>query len=202
MMVNLNSRGVWDMANDNFKWLTYDIDSSIVLKVIYKNNEKIEDYAVFNIIDVLDVSGDSLNIMTANIEDLTNLLTIGIVRFANMGDLSDVIDIPFRNLYKLYENSNKLGENTSLMLSFSDIDAFSVIDGSVRSDCKIYSTIINDFSSDLSRVMEIASEFGSYRMMKKFEALSEITLINHRRLVNDKINRMYNNNNITRLNNI
>ena len=179
------------MANDNFKWLTYDIDSSIVLKIIYKNNGKVEDYAIFNIIDVLDVSGESLNIMTANIEDLTNLLTIGIVRFANMGDLSDVIDIPFRNLYKLYKNSNKLGDNESLMLSFSDIDAFSVIDGSVRSNCMICSTIINDVSSDLSRVMEIASEFGSYRMMKKFEALSEITVINHRRLVNDKINRMY-----------
>lgn len=180
-----------DMTNNNFKWLTYDIDSSIVLKVIYNNNGKIDDYAIFNVIDVLDVSGDSLNILTANIEDLTNLLTIGIVRFVNVGDLSDVIDIPFRNLYKLYENSNKLGDDTSLMLSFSDIDAFSVIDGSVRSDCMIYSTIINDVSSDLSRVMEIASEFGGYTMMRKFEVLSEVTMINHKRLVNDKINRMY-----------
>ncbi len=197
MMVNLNSRGVWDMANDNFKWLTYDIDSSIVLKIMYKNKDSND---VFNVIDVLDVGGNSLNIMTANIEDLTNLLTIGIVRFANMGDLSDVIDIPFRNLYKLYKNSNKLGDNTSLMLSFNDIDAFSVIDGSIINDCVICSTIINDVSSDLSRVMEIASEFGSYRMMKKFEALSEITLINHRRLVNDKINRIYIGE--TRLNNI
>ena len=191
MMINLNSRGVWDMANDNFKWLTYDIDSSIVLKVVRKNNDKIDDCVIFNVIDVLDVSGNSLNIMTANIDDLTNLLTIGIVRFANMGDLSDVIDIPFRNLYKLYENSNRLGEDISIGLSFLDIDAFSVIDGSVRSDCMVYSTIINDVSSDLSRVMEIACEFGSYRMMKKFEVLSEITLINHRRLVNDKISRMY-----------
>lgn len=193
MMINLNSRGVWDMANDNFKWLTYDIDSSIVLKVVRKNNDKIDDCVIFNVIDVLDVSGNSLNIMTANIDDLTNLLTIGIVRFANMGDLSDVIDIPFRNLYKLYENSNRLGEDISIGLSFLDIDAFSVIDGSVRSDCMVYSTIINDVSSDLSRVMEIACEFGSYRMMKKFEVLSEITLINHKRLVNDKISRMYNN---------
>ena len=191
MMINLNSRGVWDMANDNFKWLTYDIDSSIVLKVVRKNNDKIDDCVIFNVIDVLDVSGNSLNIMTANIDDLTNLLTIGIVRFANMGDLCDVIDIPFRNLYKLYENSNRLGEDISIGLSFLDIDAFSVIDGSVRSDCMVYSTIINDVSSDLSRVMEIACEFGSYRMMKKFEVLSEITLINHRRLVNDKISRMY-----------
>ena len=181
------------MANDNFKWLTYDIDSSIVLKVVRKNNDKIDDCVIFNVIDVLDVSGNSLNIMTANIDDLTNLLTIGIVRFANMGDLSDVMDIPFRNLYKLYENSNRLGEDISIGLSFLDIDAFSVIDGSVRSDCMVYSTIINDVSSDLSRVMEIACEFGSYRMMKKFEVLSEITLINHKRLVNDKISRMYNN---------
>lgn len=180
-----------DMTNDNFKWLTYDIDSSIVLKVVYKNSDKIDDYAIFNIIDVLDVSGNSLNIMTANIEDLTNLLTIGIVRFANMGDLSDIIDIPFRNLYKLYQNGNKLGENTNKVLSFSDLDAFSVIDGSMRNNCLIHSMIINDTSDDLCRLMEIASEFGSYRMMKKFECLSEITLINHKRLINDKVNGMY-----------
>ena len=178
------------MVNDNFKWLTYDIDSSIVLKVIYKNNSNERIYAVFNIIDVLDVSGESLNIMTANIEDLTNLLTIGVVRFANVGNLSDVIDIPFRNLYKLYKDSNKLGESISKVLSLSDIDAFSVIDGNVRNNCIICSIIINDISNDLSRIMEIASEFGSYRMMKKFDALSEITMINHRRLVNDKINRI------------
>ena len=176
------------MANDNFKWLTFDIDSSIVLKIVYKNTN---DYTIFNVIDALDVSGNSLNIMTANIEDLTNLLTIGIVRFANMGDLNDIIDIPFRNLYKLYQNGNKLGDNTDSVLSFGDIDAFSVIDGNLRNDCLIYPMIINDVSNDLYRLMEIANGFGSYRMMKKFETLSEITLINHRRLINDKMNGVY-----------
>lgn len=179
------------MVNDNFKWLTYDIDSSIVLKVIYKNSDKMLKYAIFNIVDVLDVSGSSLNIVTANIEDLTNLLTIGIVRFANVGDLSDIIDIPFRNLYKLYQNGNKLGENTNKVLSLNDIDSFSIIDGSMESNNLISSMIINDVSSDLSRLMEIAKEFSDYKMMKKFDALSEITTINHRRLINDKMNGIY-----------
>ena len=40
-------------------------------------------------------------------------------------------------------------------LSFSDIDAFSIIDGSVRSDCTIYSTIINDVSSALFGSIDI-----------------------------------------------
>lgn len=173
------------MDNDNFKWLTYDVDSSIVLKVVYKNSE---DSAIFNIIDVLDVGGNSLNIVTANIEDLTSLLTIGIVRFANMGNLGDIIDIPFRNLYKLYQNANKLGENTDMVLSFEDVDAFSIIDGSMRSNFSIYPVIIGDVSEDLQRIMEISSVFGSYTMMNKFQSLSEITFINHKRLINDRMN--------------
>ena len=38
-MLNLNSRGGWNMMDGNFKWLTGDIDSSLILKVIYKKNK-------------------------------------------------------------------------------------------------------------------------------------------------------------------
>lgn len=178
------------MTNDNFKWLTYDIDSSLVLKVIYKNKNMIEENAMYNIVDVLDAVGDSLDIVTANIDDLTKLLTIGIVRFVNMADLSDVIDIPFRNLYKLYENGNVLGETSNKFLSFNDVDAFSIIDGNMRNNGVIHSTIINNVSNDLSCLMKIASDFGNYGVHKQFEALTKITMLNHRRIVSDKINRL------------
>ena len=39
-----------------------------------------------------------------NIDDLTNLLTVGMVRFCNITDSQDILDVPFRNLYKLYYN--------------------------------------------------------------------------------------------------
>lgn len=173
------------MANKNFRWLTNDIDASLVLKVIYKKDDFNEEYAVFNVKDVLDVVGDKLDIETANIDDLTNLLTIGIVRFVNVGDINDIIDIPFRNLYKLYNNGNVLGNDTNILISFNEIEAFSIIDDKIDKNYLIFSALISDISEDLEKVMRIASEFSSYSMQEKFDAMSEITFINHRRLLVD-----------------
>ena len=173
------------MMDGNFKWLTGDIDSSLILKVIYKKDKIYDNYAVFNVYDVLEVTGDKLDVETANIDDLTNLLTIGIVRFVNINDISDVLDIPFRNLHMLYKNGNILGESTENLIQFSKLDTFSVIDGTIRNDFLVFSSIINEVSDDLMEVMKIASEFGSYGMQEKFDALTKVTMINHRRLVND-----------------
>ena len=171
--------------NNNFKWLAYDIDNSLVLKVMYNN----EDYAVFNVLDVLEVTGDKLDIETANIDDLTNLLTIGMVRFYNVNDSTDILDIPFRNLYRLYYQDGVLLEEISnKLLSFKELDIFSIVDGTIKNDCLLFSAIVSKPSDDLLRVMEIAYNFGAYGMQEKFNAMSEITLINHRRLKLDNDN--------------
>ena len=177
------------MTNNNFKWMTNDIDNSLVLKVIYKKDNKFEEYAIFNILDVLDVTGSKLDVENANIDDLTNLLTIGIVRFANINDTSDILDIPLRNLYGLYENGNILGENTQKLIPVSQLDPFSIIDGTIRNDFLVFSAIISDCSNDLNEVMNIAKDFGNYGMQNKFDALSKVNLINHRRLLLDTKNR-------------
>ena len=172
--------------NKNFKWLTNDIDCSLILKVVPKKDNLLDNYVVFNVSDVLDVTGDKLEIKTANIDDLTNLLTVGIVRFVNINNPSDILDIPFRNLYMVYENGNVLGDSDfSKFLSFKEIDAFSVIDGVVQNDYIIYSVIISKISDDLNEVMNIASKFGNYGMQEKFDALIDITTINHKRLLSD-----------------
>lgn len=172
------------MTNNNFKWLMNDIDKTLILKVIYKRNDKEEEYGVFNVFDVLETTGEELEVKTANIDDLTSLLTLGIVRFVNILDSSDVLDIPFRNLYLLYQNANALGENTtSRVMSLEDLDIFSVIDGTVRNEFLVVSATINEPSAELDEVMKIAHEFGNYSMQEKFDALSKITVINHRRLV-------------------
>ena len=84
--------------NRNFEWLANDINSTLVLKVYSSRRD--ENY-VFNVSNVLETDGDRLDIETANIDDLTKLLTLGIVRFVNVSDASDVVDIPFRKLYML-----------------------------------------------------------------------------------------------------
>ena len=83
------------MAKKNFDWIKNDIDNTLVLKVLYKSGNNLEEYGVFNVFDVLETTGDQLEIETANIDDLTNFLNLGIVRYINMKDSSDVLDIPF-----------------------------------------------------------------------------------------------------------
>ena len=88
------------MAKDkNFKWIMQDIDSTLILKVVYIKNGIQEEYGIFNVVDVLETPCDKLEIDTGNINDLTNLLTLGIVRFTNIIDSSDVLEIPFRKLF-------------------------------------------------------------------------------------------------------
>lgn len=175
---------------ENFKWLTNDINASIVLKVFYQNGNDKKFCGVYNVVDVLETTGEELEVETANIDDLTNLLNFGIVRFVNICDNSDIIDIPFRNLNRLYVNGNILGrEEQENVFSIKELDTFAIKDGKIRDDLLIYPGIITYVSLDLKNVMQIASEFGDYGMQEKLDALNNITLINHRRLINDKKNR-------------
>lgn len=173
-------------TNNNFMWMEEDIRDTLVLKVIRQVDDKQELYGVFEVLDVLETTGDQLDIETANIDDLTKMITMGMVRFVNVLDSSDIIDIPLRNIYILYEKGNKLGEiGECNEITFDEVDAFSIIDGTVINDLLILSAMIGDCSEDLFKVMNISSKFGSYGMQEKFDALSEITLINHRRLISD-----------------
>ena len=173
-------------GNNNFKWVTIDIDNTLVLKVIYKKDNDLENYGVFNVLDVLETTGDKLEVKTANINDLTNFLTLGIVRFVNVSDSSDILDIPFRNLYLLYKNCNVLGEcSENKFISFKELDTFSIIDGTIKNDCLVFSAKINQESDDLGEIMKIAYEYSNYSMQEKFDALSKVNLINHKRMMND-----------------
>ena len=112
---------------------------------------------------------------------------VAIVKYTNGGLMdSDIIDIPLRNLIVLYRNGNVLG-NTCVkkIVSFRELEAFSIIDGAITDDLEIIPALINKPSEDLYNVMRISSLYGEYGMQDKFNALSEITLINHRRLMRD-----------------
>ena len=169
-------------VNNNFKWIEFDIDNSLILKVLYNDN----DYSVFNVLDVLDAVGDNLDIKTANIDDLTNLLTIGIVRFYDISNQQNIIDIPLRNLYKLYYNNGVLLEEmNNLTTTYKELEAFSVMDGSISEDYTVISYVIAEPTDDLIKLMKIASKFSSSGMQEKFDLMSEVTMINHKRIINN-----------------
>jgi hypothetical protein len=150
------------------------------------NNGNQEEYGIFNVVSVLETPCDELEVDTGNINDLTNLLTLGIVRFTNIVDKSDVLEIPFNKLFLLYENANVLVEGKiGKIIPFSELDTFSVIDGTVRNDLLLISSQVDKVNDELLDVMKIAYEYSEYDMQKKFNALSKITEINHRRLIND-----------------
>lgn len=173
---------------NNFRWLSNDIDNTLVLKLIYKKEGSSEEYHVFSVLDVLETTGDKLDVKTANIDDLTNLLSLGIVRFVNVSDGNDILDIPLKKIYLLYKNANVLGENmVGKEMTFKELDAFSVIDGAPSYDFFVVSSLINTVSDDLNKVMKIAYEFDNYSMQEKFDSMSEITVINHRRLIADEM---------------
>lgn len=172
--------------NNNFKWLSNDIDNTLVLKVVSNEDNNVS-YGAYCVMDVLEVDGDKINVATANIDDLTSLLTLGMVRFVNISNSNDILDIPLRNIYLLYKNAKVLGKDKEgRLLSIKELDAFSVISGKMRDDLLVFSGVIGDVTNDLKDVMEIAYLFGSYGMQEKFDALNRITIINHQRLVNDK----------------
>jgi hypothetical protein len=62
------------------------------------------------------------------------------------------------------------------------LDAFSIIDGTVTKDCTIVSSVITNPTDDLVKVMDVASKFSSSSMQEKFDYMSDVTFINHRRL--------------------
>ena len=51
----------------------------------------------------------------------------------------------------------------------------------------IISSVFANPTSELNEVMKIAYNFSSYNMQEKFDAMSDVTMINHRRLKNEYI---------------
>ena len=99
------------ISNKNFKWLINDIDSSMIIKVLCGDGDIDSRCIVFNVFDLLSGTGDSIDIETANIDDLSKMLIFGVIRFVNVDDASDILDIPFRNLYMLYNKGSVIGSN-------------------------------------------------------------------------------------------
>lgn len=168
----------------DFGWLIYDIDNSIIFSLI-KNNKIVSNYQVRELL----INGiDLVNVEFANTNDLINLINFSVIRFVDVLNDKNIIDIPLRRLYLLYLNSNKLGENTNKLIDLRDLFTFSVYNNNVISDLdyKICVCKINNESDELLKIMKIAYEYSDKGMQEKFDALGEINLINYNRCKNDE----------------
>ena len=175
-------------GRSNFKWLVNVIYTNIIIKLYRVNKDDNIKYYIdsFEILDVLDTTGDEFEIKFANIDDITKFITMGIVRFTN--NSGDIIDIPFRNLYKLYGSGNMVSLYSAFPdVSLSDIEAFSVFNDEIINDnYYVEAWLLSTKNDDLDRIMDIAFNFGNMDMQEKFNALSEVNMINYRRMQEDK----------------
>ena len=168
--------------NNNFKWLVNDIYNSIVINLCFRSGNRSILCGTFEVLDVLNTTGDELDIEFANIDDMTNLLTMGMVRFVRVDDIGDIIDIPFRNMYKLYEKVD--GENS---ISLEELDAFAIFDGAlIDKGYSLEISIVQELTDEMKKMIDVASKFGDLGMQANFDALTEVNMINYKRIQNDK----------------
>lgn len=164
----------------DYEWITKDINDSIGINLLDESKKSI---GAFEAIDVINIAGDDIRIKEANINDLTNLINIGTMRFKSYIN-DDYIDIPIRNLSKLLINPNIITiEENSLK---NDIIPIKSLDASVKYNNSLvlegYGIIVTKIkkeSESLNKLIEIASTYGQMDMKEKFNALSEINDMNH-----------------------
>ena len=171
------------MRKMNSKWLVKDIYSSIILSLYYEKDNKNLLCGTFEVDEILNATGDESSIEFANIDDITKFITMGIVRFRNVFEHSDILDIPFRNLYMLYEKVNSLTDiKVNSGVSVLDMESFLVMDDKIcKDDYYVYSYSIDKVSEDLNSFIKVAKNYGKYDMQMKFDSLAFINMINYKR---------------------
>ncbi len=170
----------------DYEWITQDINNSIFIKLVQVSNDgKISNYGVYIAIDVIDFAGQDMTVGQANVNDLTNLLTVGTMRFKNFST-NEIIDIPFNKLFDLYQKANVITSDvtelkvTNELQSLEDLNAFTIVGKEMATDqYKIISTILNHPSEALKKLIEYAKDYPNMSMEDKFNALSEVNRLNY-----------------------
>ena len=173
------------MNNGNYKWLVHGVYDSILVSLFYLENDNLVLYGNYDVLNIMDVVNQEINVKFANIDDITNLLTMGMVRFINIIDYDEIIDIPINKMAILYENAISLNEefDKDKIISLSSLNAFSIIDGTSKKDgYYIGVTKIKELEDDLLQIFDIARDFGNMDMQGKFNALEDTNMINYRRV--------------------
>jgi len=160
----------------DFNWLVQEIDGCIILRLVTGGNEM----GIYQVSDILGPMFDIIKVRFANANDLIKFVNHGMVRFRDISDKKNIIDIPIRKLKLLFSNSNILGEEDTKSVVLDDLDAFVVCDKKMlKEGYKIYPYKIKDASFELESVMNIAFDFKNLGMQDTIDALNEINLINY-----------------------
>ena len=162
----------------DFKWIVKEIDSSVMI-LLYQDDKMVGGYQATYIL-----AGDmnKLEVKFANIDDLNNFINYAVVRFCDVENKYNIIDIPVRKLKQFYESSNMLGsKKEKIRIKPSELDCFSVINGKNNIDGYMLEIVsYNDVSDELKQIISIANDYQSLDMQGKFDALGSINLTNYK----------------------
>lgn len=174
------------MDNTNFSWIVKDIYDSLLINLFYKEEDGRTLCSSYEVASIIAPDGGKVNVGFANIDDITNLLTICSVRFVSVMDNRDIIDIPIRNMYRLYDNATRLGEEGSGLVGLNDLDAFAILDGAmIRDKYLIMPVLVKKVSQELLEIINTSKEFGGLGMQEKFDAISSTNMLNYRKIRDD-----------------
>jgi len=181
------------MKHYDYEWITRDLNDSIIIMLVeVKENGEIKQYNSYQAVDVVDVVGNDVSVGLANVNDLSNLLLLGTMRFKGISN-NEILDISFSNLYKLFESANVISLETgkiqmiNRLLSLAELNAFTIVEGTLPGDnYKIIATVINNVSNELKRLIELSRDYGTMSMDEKFLALKEINHLNEHRVKIDR----------------
>ena len=175
---------IYDRTSD-FSWMAQDIDCSLMLMLMHDNHTVVG----YQVCDVLEADMDDLAVKFANVDDLEQFVEFAVVRFVDVRNTNNVLDIPVRKLAYLYENSNELlGSTERKKIKLDSLDAFFFLNGKKDSDDYLIEGIkIDKESEELREVMNIARDYMTMGMQQKFDALAKVNLINYNREKKDKM---------------
>ena len=163
---------------DDFSWLLSDIDCTLVF-MLRDGKEMLGSYIVKELV----VNGKNhVNIKFANINDLDSFINYGMIRFCDSINDKNVVDIPIRKLYDLYNESSLIEEGAPKGLKLEKLDTFAVRDGKVLSGgYAIYGYKICECSEELNTIIKIGRTYSELSMNDKIDALEEINLLSYKR---------------------
>ena len=166
------------------EWITRDLNNTLVLNLVDNDMHSYSSYEAYDLVNVL---GEDIQIGLANVNDLNNLILYGVMRFKSLNYDHQYIDIPLRNLYQLFQEPNVMKVSHSEVFFpnkkkyIMDLDAFVVINGKqiLNKDYAIISTLINEPSEELQKLLHITKNYGQMAMHEKFVALTNVDILNH-----------------------
>jgi len=177
------------MEQYDYEWITKDINDSILIEIVQVEEDgNYKKYNSYQAIDVIDCAGNDVSVGKANVNDLVNLLTIGTMRFKGITN-DEILDIPFRTLYKLYEFANSIKmEDLEIkiinrLLSFDELNAFTIINETIPSDnYKIIATTFSEPTDSLNKLICFARDYVVLGLDEKFQILKELNKVNSERI--------------------